>query len=145
MIFVRELQYEGVGFKAYMLQKNDFSDLEEVAKKLELKGVGPVMRLMDSPSFQKFFSSKDAVSDTSKILVSKIGFSNPSITFIPATVRVQVLTNRKSKSIIIFGSKLEVVSKFAAEVRRLKIPERYKGKGILYAGEVISLKEGKRK
>jgi ribosomal protein L6P/L9E len=145
MVFARELQYEGVGFKAYMLQTDDFGDLEGVAKKLELKGVDPVVRLMNSPSFQKLFSSEDAVLRTSKILVSKIGFSNPSITFIPYNVRVQVLANRKSKSIIVFGSELKAVSQFAAEVRRLKIPERYKGKGILYAGEVISLKEGKRK
>ena len=67
------------------------------------------------------------------------------VTLIPEDITVKVLESAKSKSIIIFGTDRSRVGTFAARVRSLKVPERYKGKGILYADEVINLKEGKRK
>ena len=45
--------------------------------------------------------------------------------------------------IIIEGANKEIVGQFAAELRGLRPPEPYKGKGIRYAGEVIRRKAGK--
>ena len=53
--FSCELRYDGVGFKAYLLDAQDFNDLEKVAAKLELKGELPVRRLMRSKSLQSLF------------------------------------------------------------------------------------------
>ena len=80
-----------------------------------------------------------------RVLVSKVGYSNPMVTVIPEDITVKVLESAKSKAIVIFGTDCSRVGMFAARVRSLKSPERYKGKGILYADEVINLKEGKRK
>ena len=41
------------------------------------------------------------------------------------------------------GTDKQVVGQVAAEVRRFRPPEPYKGKGIRYAGEFVRLKEGK--
>jgi len=141
--FSCELRYDGVGFKAYLLDAQDFNDLEKVAAKLELKGELPVRRLMRSKSLQTLFGHNGFKSP--RVLVSKVGYSNPMVTLIPEDITVKVLESAKSKSIIIFGTDRSRVGTFAARVRSLKVPERYKGKGILYADEVINLKEGKRK
>ena len=47
-------------------------------------------------------------------------------------------------NITISGIDKYKVGQFAAQVRELRKPEPYKGKGIRYAGEVIVLKEGKK-
>ncbi len=45
----------------------------------------------------------------------------------------------------ITGNDKQQVGQFAAEIRRWRKPEPYKGKGIKYAGEYIFRKEGKKK
>jgi large subunit ribosomal protein L6 len=47
--------------------------------------------------------------------------------------------------IVITGSDRQVVGQIAAEVRAIRPPEPYKGKGVRYAGEQIELKEAKKK
>jgi large subunit ribosomal protein L6 len=47
--------------------------------------------------------------------------------------------------ILIKGIDKQRVGQVAAEIRGLRPPEPYKGKGVRYAGEQISLKEGKKK
>jgi large subunit ribosomal protein L6 len=47
--------------------------------------------------------------------------------------------------ILLKGSDKQRIGQVAAEIRGLRPPEPYKGKGVRYSGEKISLKEGKKK
>ncbi len=92
-------------------------------KKLEVVGVG--------------FRAEKVGDD----LVLRVGFTHtvvmkprPGITF---------AVDAKSVGIAITGIDKEAVGQTAAEVRRVRPPDAYKGKGIRYAGEVIKLKAGK--
>jgi large subunit ribosomal protein L6 len=69
-----------------------------------------------------------------------LGFSSPVQYVIPKGIDVKV---DKQTSIVISGIDKQLVGKVAAEIRALKKPEPYKGKGIKYAGEHIRRKAGK--
>lgn len=73
-------------------------------------------------------------------LVFKLGFSHPITVAIPATLKV---TSEKNV-ISVSGIDKEFVGRYVAEIRALKKPEPYKGKGIRYENEVIKRKEGKK-
>ena len=60
---------------------------------------------------------------------------------IPSNLEVKAISNTE---IEISGIDKCAVGQFAAEIRSLRAPEPYKGKGIKYAGEVIRRKEGKK-
>lgn len=72
-------------------------------------------------------------------LVMSLGFSHPVEVEVPKDLTVAVEKN----VITISGADKQKVGQFAAEVRELKKPEPYKGKGIKYADEVIVRKAGK--
>ena len=72
----------------------------------------------------------------------QIGFSHPVVKDMPAGIKVECPTQTE---IIIKGSDRQVVGQIAAEVRAIRPPEPYKGKGIRYADEVVLLKETKKK
>ncbi len=72
-------------------------------------------------------------------LVMALGFSHPVEVLIPKELSVTVDKN----IITISGADKQKVGQFAAEVRELKKPEPYKGKGIKYIDEVIIRKAGK--
>ena len=69
-----------------------------------------------------------------------LGFSSPVQYVIPQGIDVKV---DKQTIILISGIDKQLVGKVAAEIRALKKPEPYKGKGIKYAGEHIRRKAGK--
>ena len=69
-----------------------------------------------------------------------MGFSHPVNMDIPEGLTVEV----KKNVVTITGASKEVVGQFAANVRAIKKPEPYKGKGIHYEGEHIRRKEGKK-
>lgn len=69
-----------------------------------------------------------------------LGFSSPVQYSIPTGIDVKV---DKQTSIIVSGIDKQLVGRVAAEIRALKKPEPYKGKGIKYAGEHIRRKAGK--
>jgi large subunit ribosomal protein L6 len=69
-----------------------------------------------------------------------VGFSHPVIMTPPANVTFAVAENTK---ITVTGVSKEAVGQIAAEIRAVKPPEPYKGKGIHYMGEVIRRKAGK--
>ncbi|MDB5259406.1 MAG: ribosomal protein large subunit ribosomal protein [Candidatus Taylorbacteria bacterium] len=73
-------------------------------------------------------------------LVMALGFSHPVKVAIPAGLKV---TSEKN-IIAVSGIDVEKVGQFVAEVRSLKKPEPYKGKGIRYETEVIRRKQGKK-
>lgn len=75
-----------------------------------------------------------------KDLVLTLGFSHPVRYTPPSGVKVELLN---PTTIRVWGVDKQKVGQVAAEIRGLKKPEPYKGKGIRYRGEVIRLKAGK--
>lgn len=72
----------------------------------------------------------------------QIGFSHPVVKDMPAGITVTCPTQTE---IVIKGSDRQVVGQIAAEVRAIRPPEPYKGKGIRYADEKVTIKETKKK
>ena len=70
----------------------------------------------------------------------KLGFSHLIRFDTPAGIKTEILKN----IIKISGIDKALVGKVAAEIRELKKPEPYKGKGIRYQGEIIKKKTGKK-
>ena len=99
---------------------------EVFVKKLILEGIG-------------YKSEIKAEKDASK-LVMALGFSHPVSVDIPKTLKV----NAEKNIITISGIDKEEVGRFTANLRALKKPEPYKGKGFRYEGEVIKRKQGKK-
>ena len=71
-----------------------------------------------------------------------LGFSHPVIVNPPAGVSLAVEGNTK---IIVSGIDKQAVGELAANIRKLRKPEPYKGKGIRYADEHVRRKEAKKK
>ena len=97
---------------------------EGYSKKLELVGVGFRAQVQG------------------KALNLTLGFSHPVNFPIPEGISIETPSQTE---IIIKGVDRQKVGQVAAEIRDLRPPEPYKGKGVRYAGEQISLKEGKKK
>jgi len=73
-------------------------------------------------------------------IVLSVGFSHPVNLAIPEGIKAEVV-----KSVItLTGYDKEALGQFAANVRKVKKPEPYKGKGIRYKGEFIIRKQGKK-
>ena len=71
-----------------------------------------------------------------------LGFSHPVLYPVPEGITIETPSQTE---IVIKGTDRQKVGQIAAEIRGIRPPEPYKGKGVLYAGEQISLKEGKKK
>jgi large subunit ribosomal protein L6 len=71
-----------------------------------------------------------------------LGFSHPVVHDIPEGITI---TTPIPTEIVVEGSNKQLVGQVAAEIRRYRPPELYKGKGVRYAGERIKLKETKKK
>jgi large subunit ribosomal protein L6 len=93
-------------------------------KKLELVGVG----------------FRAAVAG--KTLNLTLGFSHSVVFPIPDGITIEAPTQTE---VVIKGVDKQRVGQVAAEIRDIRPPEPYKGKGVKYAGEKITLKEGKKK
>ncbi len=91
-------------------------------KKLELIGVGYRVQASDNK------------------LTLNIGFSHPVEFLIPGGIEAKVEKN----IITISGIDKQLVGEVAAQIRRLRKPEPYKGKGIRYVDEVVRIKAGKK-
>ena len=77
-----------------------------------------------------------------KNLSLALGYANDILYPVPEGIQIQ--TPRPTE-IVISGIEKQTVGQVAAEIRSLRPPEPYKGKGIKYAGEKIFRKEGKKK
>ncbi|TSC82026.1 MAG: large subunit ribosomal protein L6 [Parcubacteria group bacterium Gr01-1014_20] len=107
----------------WSLIRNAIDGVSEGFKKvLEVEGIG-------------FKANMDG-----KTLVLSLGFVNPIRVEPPKDISVSVEKN----TILVSGIDKELVGRIAAEIRALKKPEPYKGKGIHYQGEVIRRKAGKK-
>jgi large subunit ribosomal protein L6 len=76
-----------------------------------------------------------------KDLVLYLGYSHPVTVKPPEGISFE--TDPKTRSVTISGPDREQVGQVAADVRKLRPPEPYKGKGIRYTGEVVRRKAGK--
>lgn len=92
------------------------------SKKLEIVGVGYRAQLQGSK------------------LVLSLGLSHPVEFETPEGLELEVPTNTE---IIIKGADKEAVGALAANIRAVRSPEPYKGKGVRYEGEFVRRKEGK--
>ncbi|MEK9172992.1 MAG: 50S ribosomal protein L6 [Patescibacteria group bacterium] len=107
----------------WSITRNAIEGVSEGFKKvLEIEGIG-FKAIMDG-----------------KTLVLSLGFVNPIRVEPPKDITVGVEKN----TILVSGIDKELVGRIAAEIRALKKPEPYKGKGIHYQGEVIRRKAGKK-
>jgi large subunit ribosomal protein L6 len=97
---------------------------EGFTKKLEITGVGYRAALQGSN------------------LQLQLGYSHDIVYPIPEGIQIVC---PKPTEIVITGIDKQKVGQVAAEIRRFRPPEPYKGKGIKYAGEFILRKEGKKK
>ena len=96
---------------------------EGFSKKLECVGVGYRFQL------------------SGKKLIVKAGYSHDVNVDIPEGITLEVPSNTE---LFVKGIDKQLVGKFAAEIRDIRTPEPYKGKGIRYADEHVRLKEGKK-
>jgi large subunit ribosomal protein L6 len=71
-----------------------------------------------------------------------VGYSHPVNFDMPAGIKVETPTPTE---IVIKGADRQRVGQIAAEIRAVRPPEPYKGKGIRYVGERITIKETKKK
>ena len=92
--------------------------------KLEINGVG-------------YRAQADA-----KVLKLQLGYSHDVEVAIPAGIQIKAL---RPTEVEISGADRQKVGQLAAEIRSLRPPEPYKGKGIKYSTETIRRKEGKKK
>lgn len=75
------------------------------------------------------------------VLVVNAGYSHTVEVNIPNGITVESPSNTE---IVVKGISKELVGEFAANIRKIRKPEPYKGKGIRYKGEHIRRKEGKK-
>lgn len=73
-------------------------------------------------------------------LILNVGYSHPVEITPPYGITVEVPTNTQ---VIVKGANKEEVGELAANIRGVRPPEPYKGKGICYVGEYVRRKEGK--
>ncbi len=76
-----------------------------------------------------------------KVLELSVGYSHPVYFDPPADVVFEV--EDRSKTIIVKGIDKQVVGEISAQIRKMRPPEPYKGKGIRYDGEYVRRKAGK--
>ena len=95
---------------------------EGYEKKLEVNGVG-------------YRAAKQG-----KKLVLTVGYSHPVEIEEPAGLTIDVPAQNK---IVVSGTDKQLVGQLAADIRSVRAPEPYHGKGIRYEGEYIAIKEGK--
>jgi len=80
------------------------------------------------------------VEQKGKNLVLSVGYANQITIAIPGNVTVALEGPTK---IHVSGPDKQAVGQFASDIRRVRKPEPYKGKGIRYEGEVVKIKPGK--
>ena len=77
-----------------------------------------------------------------KIVISA-GYSHPVELMIPEGIKVE-MPEKSTTELIVSGYDKQAVTEFAANIRKVRQPEPYKGKGIKYKDEHIRRKEGKK-
>jgi len=122
-VFFKKLQ----GTTTSLIKQAIYEVSSTIYKKLNFVGVG-----------YKAFSIKV---NSLNLIKFKLGYSHD--------IFIKVFNNTdinlyKSNILFISGNSFQDVSKLTSLIRNYKLPEPYKGKGILYENEIINLKEGKK-
>ncbi len=99
--------------------------VNEYSKELEINGLGYNVKLQGEK------------------LVLQIGFSHPVDLDIPKGIKVDIINQANPGKLSIKGADKQLVGQYAANIRKIRPPEPYKGKGIKYVDEVIRRKAGK--
>ncbi len=75
-----------------------------------------------------------------------LGYSHPVKITAPAGITFEIKTEDKSRitQIIVRGIDKALVGQYAADIRKVRKPDPYKGKGVRYQGEIVKLRPGKR-
>lgn len=110
-----------------LIKQKLFEVSKKVFIKLRLNGIGYKIDIIE----KKFY----------KLLRLKLGLSHFIYYKIPNTVEIKCYSTNK---LIILGNNYNLVTNIASKIRAFKVPEVYKGKGILYENEIVKLKEGKK-
>jgi len=97
---------------------------EGFSKTLELRGVGY------------------RVAQKGSVLILSLGYSHDVYFVLPDGLSAKI---EKQTIIELAGANKQVVGQTAAQIRALRKPEPYKGKGVRYVGEFVRMKEGKKK
>lgn len=126
-IYVKKNEDTRIANQLYGLSRTLINNMvigvsQKFERTLQLQGVGYRAQLKD------------------KHLVLNLGYSHPISILIPVGIDIVV---EKNIGIIITGFDKEVVGQLAATIRSKRPPEPYKGKGVLYKGEIIKRKVGK--
>jgi large subunit ribosomal protein L6 len=107
---------------------------EGFERRLEMIGTG------DFPGVGYSAKLSEAKDKGAKALVLGVGYAQPVEIAVPQGIEIQL---PDPTHIIIRGADKQQVGEFAAQLRAIRTPEVYKGRGIRYQGEVVRLKPGK--
>ncbi len=79
-----------------------------------------------------------------QLLELSLGYSHPILMQMPAEIKVEAVTDRKSNPIITLESAdKQLIGQICAKIRSMRKPEPYKGKGVKFVGEKVRRKAGK--
>ena len=115
------------GITTSLIKKAIFEVSTKVYKKLKFVGVG----------YKSFCIKLDSL----ELINLKLGYSHDIFLKSPKNIDIN---SYKSNLLFISGTRLDEVARVTSLIRNCKLPEPYKGKGILYENEIIKLKEGKK-
>lgn len=115
------------GITRYLIKKAVYEVSTKVYKKLRFVGVG----------YKSFYVKAGAL----ELVNLKLGYSHDIFLKSPKGI---VINSHKANILFILGTRVDEVAKITSLIRNCKLPEPYKGKGILYENETIKLKEGKK-
>jgi len=124
LIKFNSVSKQGLRTKMKTLIKKSFLDVTRRSyKKLKLVGVGFKVKLLEIEQL--------------KLLNFDVGYSHSIYYKIPEGVEVSITSPTK---IIVSGTSCDLVCEISSVIRKIKLPESYKGKGILYDNEEVQLK-----
>ncbi|MBQ0050325.1 MAG: 50S ribosomal protein L6 [Bacteroidales bacterium] len=84
------------------------------------------------------------VSNQGNLLEFALGYTHPILIMLPNEIKVETKSERnQNPQIILKSCDKHLLGQVCAKIRSFRMPEPYKGKGILFAGEVIRRKSGK--
>jgi large subunit ribosomal protein L6 len=148
--FLIYLKIVGIGYRANLIQnnslsqqnKNVFDIIDEVKKKQVKKDENLDSSFFLQSQIKSVIQRKIETNLETQTLFLKLGYSHDIIYKIPSSVRVFLLD---PTLLCLFGVDKNQITQIAAQIRQLRRPTVYKGKGIRLLNEKIMLKVGKRK
>ncbi|MCF0196090.1 MAG: 50S ribosomal protein L6 [Bacteroidaceae bacterium] len=84
------------------------------------------------------------VSNQGNLLEFALGYTHPIVFLLPDEIKVETKSERnQNPQIILESANKQLIGQICAKIRSFRMPEPYKGKGILFVGEQIRRKSGK--